>query len=164
MRREQSAGRDEYKRKKGHKRNRRRGKKNGHAAMFERAPEKSRPAESLVGLDARLGQNLRNVDREFMRRRVHARVVAGAAVVAQIGKIKHVAALEIAPCFNSAKYGTIPLAVTARVADDQLPVGFLKYVKPGHSRPPLSRQAARTPSRWSGQNPRGSPSSEYSRT
>jgi hypothetical protein len=38
--------------------------------------------------------------------------------VAEIGKIKNVALLEIAAYFNRAKYGTVAFAVSARVADD----------------------------------------------
>jgi hypothetical protein len=53
-----------------------------------------------------------------MRRSEHARVIAGAAVMAKIGKIKDVALLEIAARFNRAKHRAISLAVAARVADD----------------------------------------------
>src|SRR5580700_2191556 len=164
MNAEQIFRRNEQQRENGDERCHTGGQIDGHAAIFESAPEKCGPAPSAVGLDPRLGQNLWNVDREFMRRSEHARVVAGAAVVAKIGKIKNVALLEIAPRFNRAEDGAVAFAVTARVADDQLAAGFLNDVKPGHWPPPPCPRACRTPSRSSGRSLRDSPSSGCCRT
>ena len=140
------------------------GQEDRHAAIFECAPKKIGPAPAAVGFHPRFRQNLRNVDREFVRRRVHARVIAGAAVVAKVGKIKNVACLEITARLDGAKDGTVTLAVTARVADDQLAAGLLNDVKPCHLPPPPCPLACRTRSRWSARSLRGSLWSEYFRT
>src|SRR5215469_4275522 len=93
------------------------------AAIFERAREKSGPAPAPVGLAARLRENLWDIDRKFVRRRVHAGVIAGAAVVAQVRQIKHIALLKIAARLDCAKHGAVAFAVAAGVADDELARG-----------------------------------------
>src|ERR1019366_9949395 len=96
------------------------------AAVLECARQESRPAPTPVRLDARLGQNLRDVDGKLVRRRIHARVIAGAAVMAEVRKIKHIALFEIPSNLYGLKDRTVPLAVTAGVAYGQLAAGFLE--------------------------------------
>jgi hypothetical protein len=46
--------------------------------------------------------------------------------MAEVRKIKHIALFEISSNLYGLKDGTVPLAVTARVAYGQLAVGFLE--------------------------------------
>jgi hypothetical protein len=104
------------------------------------------PRVVTIRLRAQLGEDLRDVHGELVRRRVLTRVEAGPAVEAEVREIRQVAVRERAPALHRREDGAEPLAVTAGIANDQLSVGLFQQLRRRHAaRPPVPR-SGRTPS------------------
>jgi hypothetical protein len=69
---------------------------------------------------------------EFVGWRVHARVIAGTAIVTKVRQVEDVSFCKVPPYLNGLKYWAIAFAIAASVADHQLAVGLIKNLKLGH--------------------------------
>ena len=78
----------------------------------------------LIRFQAKFGQGFRKIYREFMGRRVLARVVAFGAVVAQIREVAEVAIAEGGLALERWEYGAVAFAIAAGVADGDQALGF----------------------------------------
>ena len=99
------------------------------AATADRPRPADRPAGARPGRGRQVGvvplaadrrQDGRRVDRELVRRRVHAGRVAGAAVVAQVGQVRDVALGQCPAPLERGKDRAVSFAVPAGVADGEL--------------------------------------------
>ena len=121
-------------------------------------PARPQPAHrrqvAVVAGQPHRGQDPRRIDRELVRRRVHAGVEAGPAVVAQVGQLGDVARVQQGAAFQRGEHRAVPLAVPARVADVQLPLGLGEQLIQ-HDGPPPRRRCGPTRARWSARSPRG---------
>ena len=93
--------------------------------------ERARPGEFGPCLGAPLCKRQRHIDGEFMRRRILAGMIAGPAMMAEIGKLRRIADIEQAAAFHRRKDGAEPLAIAAGIADLHDPGGFLMRRRAG---------------------------------
>ena len=95
-----------------------------HAVALVQRAKRPRPRELDVRPLAYLRHRPRHIDGELVRRRVLARVVARAAVVAEIGEVVNVQLVEVEPTRHRGEHRAKPFAVATRVADAHLPFDF----------------------------------------
>jgi hypothetical protein len=98
----------------------------------EQSGEDARPGIGRPGFGARDRQCLRHIDIEFVRRRKLAVGVAGAAGVAEIGKVVEIAIGKSAAHFHCRKHRAKTLAVAAGIADRHQAVGFFQSFRSVH--------------------------------
>src|SRR5438094_226797 len=91
-----------------------------------------------VGLLANLGQCLRNIDPKFVRRRVHASVETGAAVMTQVGQVHHIRHPHPPPPLQRRKHRTIPLTIPTSVTNLELPEHRVADLQSSQPPPPSS--------------------------
>src|SRR5262249_52923062 len=103
---------------------------------LEQTGKDSRPAKFAVGIRAQLGHELGNVDREFVGRRILARVVAIAAIETEVGEINQIALGKSSPPFHRGKNRAVSFAVAAGIADCHLPLTFFDQLRQQHGSPP----------------------------
>ena len=89
----------------------------GHAIALEQRGERTRPSVLPVCLQADVREHFRKVKLELVRRRVLAGVIAGAAVVAQVGEVCEVALGEAQSPLERRKDRAKAFAITAGIAD-----------------------------------------------
>jgi hypothetical protein len=131
-----------------------RGREADHRAVLtERAPEPIGPRVLAVGFAAHLREHAREVELELVRRRVLAGVEAGAAVVAEVGEVVHVAFGEFQAPLERREHRAVALAVAAGVADREDALRFgdecveRHGARHGHDAQPPRLQSGRTWSR-----------------
>src|SRR5262249_273444 len=120
---------------------------------LEQTGKDSRPAKFAVGIRAQLGHELGNVDREFVGRRILARVVAIAAIETEVGEINQIALGKSSPPFHRGKNRAVSFAVAAGIADCHLPITFFDQLRQQHGSPPPAPPSGQRRSRWSNPTP-----------
>ena len=106
--------------------------------------EPARPDVLRIGLPANARKRRRDVDGEGMRRRILARVPAGAAVVAEIGEMAEVRGRKGALAGKGREDGAEPVAVHAGAADAQDALRLARNAIRGHGLPPPLQRVAPT--------------------
>ena len=132
----------------------RRRQRNHQPVGAEQSGERARPGMLFVGLGTQFGESLRQVDAEFVRRRVLAGMKAAGTVVTEIGEIAEIGVAEGASQFHRRENRTVTLAIPAGVADfeaapDLGGTAGKVAVSYGHVVPPPRRPCGRIRRRWS---------------
>src|ERR1039458_5488930 len=78
----------------------------------------------VVATDAHFGNDLGDVDSELVRRGVHAGVVTGPTVMAEIRKMRDLAGGKNGPPLDCRKNSAVAFTVPAGIADSDLPIGL----------------------------------------
>ena len=113
-------------------RSRETGQGNSHSLLRERPSQKSRPAPSLITRQPHVRHYLRNVDRKLVRRRIHAGVIAGTAVVTEMSDVENVTFRERPAHLERGKDRAVAFAIATGIADRQLAFGFFEKITPEH--------------------------------
>ncbi len=94
----------------------------------EQAGKRPRPGEFPPACGAALGKGERNIDGEFMRRRILTGMVAGTAMMTEIGQKGGIPDIEQAAAFHRRKDRTEPLAIATGITDLHDPRGlFMRF-------------------------------------
>jgi len=108
-----------------HQRHAKRCRQGHHRTIaFKQRAHGARPGVMRIGLRANLREGHRQIDAEFMRRRILAGVIAALAAVTEIGQMRQIASGKFAPHGHGGKDGAIAFAIAAGIAHRHVAAGF----------------------------------------